>query len=81
MTEVSYSLLLRNLSDDHFRRRISFEEYRAQRKQILDSIDVEFNGLKLPSEPMQPIEPKNDEDEPTDFMQTIAFDANKYLDD
>lgn len=81
MTEISYSLLLRNLSDDHFRRRITFEEYRTQRKKILDNIDVEFNGLKLPSEPAQMIEPESDEDQPDDFMQTIAFDANKYLDD
>ena len=81
MNEISYSLLLRNLSDDHFRRRITFEEYRTQRKKILDNIDVEFNGLKLSSEPAQTEEPDNSEGQSEDFMQTIAFDANKYLND
>ncbi len=80
MTEISYSLLLRNLSDDHFRRQITFEEYRARRKQILDNIDAEFNGLKLTPEPMQAIEPEKEE-ATQDFMQTIAFNANKNLDD
>lgn len=81
MNEISYSLLLRNLADDHFRRRITFEEYRTQRKKILDNIDVEFNGLKLSSEPAQTEGPENSEDQSEDFMQTIAFDANKYLND
>ena len=58
MTEISYSLLLRNLSDDHFRRQITFEEYRTRRKETLDNIDVEFNGLKLTLEPAQAIEPE-----------------------
>lgn len=80
MTEISYSLLLRNLSDDHFCRQITFEEYRVLRKQILDNIDVEFNGLKLIPDPTEAIEHEDVEEPTQDFMQTIAFYANKDLD-
>ena len=44
MSDSNFSALLRNLSSDYYHNRIGFEEYRAQRKVILDNIDEEFNG-------------------------------------
>ena len=80
MTEISYSLLLRNLSDDHFHQRVTFEEYRVLRKKILDTIDVEFNGLRQPAEPVQVFDPGIEEEPTQDFLQTIAFNSNINLD-
>lgn len=37
---------LRSLSDDHYQGRISFEEYREQRSQLLALIDEDLNGIK-----------------------------------
>ena len=47
MNEASLSAQLRNLSRDYYQKRISFKEYRAQRKVLLDKIDEEFNGQHL----------------------------------
>ncbi len=47
MSNTSYSVMLRNLSKKYYRNHIGFEEYRMQRKSILDKIDWEFNGHKL----------------------------------
>ena len=44
MNEASLSAQLRNLSRDYYQKRISFAEYRAQRKVLLDKIDEEVNG-------------------------------------
>jgi hypothetical protein len=79
VSDLSYSSLLRNLSADHYYRRITREEYRSQRRQILDRIDEEFNGRK----PLV----ADDEDQASEqadqsiFMKTIAFFKNKDLDD
>ena len=74
MSESSYSLMLHNLSNDYYQNIIGFEEYRNQRKIILDKIDVEFNGVKsfadLPEQ----------DDESSIFMQTIAFHNNAEVD-
>ncbi len=44
MSDTNLSAMLRNLSREYYQKRISFEDYRAQRKIILDKIDEEFNG-------------------------------------
>jgi len=46
MSEASYSMMLLSLSKDYYQNHIGFEEYRLQRKIILDKIDEEFNGYK-----------------------------------
>lgn len=46
MTEINYSLLLREIVDDYFEHRLSRVEYVAQRRGILDRIDHEFNGVE-----------------------------------
>ena len=67
MIESSYSRMLRNLSNDYYQNRIEFEDYRNRRKMILDKIDVEFNGD-------QPgVEVTVDQDQKSEFMQTVAF--------
>ena len=44
MSDTNLSAMLRNLSREYYQNRISFEDYRAQRKILLDKIDEEFNG-------------------------------------
>ena len=46
MSDTSYSVMLRNLSKKYSQNQIGFEEYRMQRKSILDKIDQDFNGYK-----------------------------------
>jgi hypothetical protein len=42
-----YSTMLRSLSKKYYQNYIGFEEYRSQRKVILDKIDQQFNAHKL----------------------------------
>jgi len=66
--------MLRNLSNDYYYNHIGFEDYRVQRKIILDKIDEEFNGR-------QPEELESEADEKTSiFMQTISFFKNTDVD-
>lgn len=75
MSEASYSLMLRNLSSDYYHNHIAFDEYRSQRKIILDKIDKELNGTESA---------ENEEEDISDinplFMQTIGFFKNKDVD-
>lgn len=43
MNDSNYSVILRNLSSDYYHGHIGFDEYRMQRKIILDKIDEELN--------------------------------------
>lgn len=74
MTETSYSLELRNLSNDYYHNHIGFDEYRIQRKLILDKIDEEMNGRAVPDKP------ENDPERDSIFMQTIGFMKNADID-
>jgi len=47
MSDTSYSAMLRKLSKKYYQSHIGFDEYRFQRKIILDKIDEVFNGRKL----------------------------------
>ncbi len=64
MSEASYALMLRNLSSDYYRSHLGIEEYRAQRKVILDKIDKDLNATEAV------------EEVPPAFMQTIGFFKN-----
>ena len=44
MTDINYSALLRELVNDYFDQRIDRVEYFTQRRDILDRIDLDFNG-------------------------------------
>jgi len=79
MSDLSYSSMLRNLSSDYYYRRISREEYRAQRREILDKIDEEFNGRKLVEE--EDVDQAGEQTDQSIFMKTIAFFRNKDLED
>ncbi len=69
MNDLSFSSMLRTLSEDYYNRKLSLEEYRTQRKSILSKIDAEFNGIKPDAgEP----EPEEQEDKSL-FMRTISF--------
>lgn len=74
MSETSYSILLRNLSNDYYHNHIGFDDYRVQRKIILDKIDEDFNGQSVAEVVQQ-------ETEKTSlFMQTISFFRNTDID-
>ncbi len=45
MSDLDVSDLLRNLSDDYSNNRVSFSEYRLQRRIILRSLDEEYNQV------------------------------------
>lgn len=73
MTDRSYSLLLRNLSNDYYHSYIGFDEYRAQRKIILDKLDQELNGADADRQSAS-----SDDGNPL-LMQTIGFFRNTDL--
>lgn len=49
MSDLPCSEKLRCLSDDYYNQRITQEEYRSQRKIILDDLDAKFNPIKTES--------------------------------
>lgn len=74
MSETSFSEMLRSLSKEYYQSHIGFEEYRAQRKNILDKIDEEINGRKA-------TDPQIDEAEDSSrTMNTIAFFKSTDID-
>ncbi len=77
MSDISYSAKLRDLSKEYYQNHIRLDEYRIQRKIILDKIDEEFNGRKV--EEVQ--EESVDADQSSVFMKTIAFFKNSDVDD
>jgi hypothetical protein len=83
----SYSELLRNLSKDYYQNHIGFDEYRLQRKVLLDKIDIEFNGNKSIEISTQEvtIDMADGTVEVTEdtsmYMKTVAFFKNKDVDD
>jgi hypothetical protein len=74
MTNTNYSVILRTLSNRYYLNQISFQDYRAQRKIILDKIDEEFNGHKQGE-----IEEERPEASSI-FMRTIQFFKNTDMD-
>lgn len=46
MTDTHYTTAIKNLFKDYYNRSLTVEEYRAQRKQLIDQMDKEFNGVK-----------------------------------
>ena len=47
MNDGSLSAQVRHLASDYYHQRISFEQYRSQRKIILNRMDEELNGQQL----------------------------------
>ena len=45
MSDLEASALLRNLSEDYSNNRVSFSEYRLQRKIIFQKLDEEYNQV------------------------------------
>ncbi len=46
----SFSALIKMLSNDYYNHRISFSDYRAQRRDLLNKVDFAFNQEPMPSE-------------------------------
>jgi len=76
MGDISYSAKLRDLSKDYYQNHIRFDEYRLQRKILIDKIDEEFNGRKIEDNAEQPTG-----DSSSVFMKTIAFFKNSDVDE
>lgn len=74
MTDISFSSTLRQLSKNYYQQHIGFEDYRAQRKIILDQIDEEFNGRQI-----TPLEEQQADEKSSIFLKTIAFFQNTDL--
>ena len=49
-SETSYPKQLRKLSNDYYQKNIGIEEYRVQRKILLDKIDAQFNADQVNAE-------------------------------
>lgn len=83
MSDISYSAKLRELSKDYYQNHIRLDEYRSQRKLIIDTIDEEFNGRKIEAFPLDTSGTNIDEsaDDSSVFMKTIAFFKNSDVDD
>jgi hypothetical protein len=76
MSDFNYSVVLRDLANDYFSQRITREEYRDKRTQILDKIDAEYNGRKMSSAESR----SNAMVDDSFFMKTVAFFKNKNVD-
>lgn len=44
--ETKYTLLIKNLFQEYYKRNISVGEYRSQRTKIINDMDMEMNGSK-----------------------------------
>lgn len=81
MSDISYSAKLRELSKDYYQNHIRFDEYRSQRKLIIDKIDEEFNARKTNDSEKQPETDESADQESSVFMKTIAFFKNNDVDE
>ena len=45
--EKNYVDAIKQLVDQHYKHAISSSEYRLSRKQLIDQMDVEFNGAEV----------------------------------
>lgn len=46
MVDNPYSVNIKNLFQDYYKRNISFTDYRKQRKILIDQMEVKYNGLQ-----------------------------------
>ena len=80
MSDISYSEKLRNLSKDYYQNHIKFDDYRSQRKIIIDKIDEEYNGYKANDMEDNNLSVNESEagasGDKSVFMKTIAFFKN-----
>lgn len=81
MIEQSYSARLRELSKDYYQSHLGFEEYRRLRKEVLDSIDEEFNGRKPEYIGGQEDRTERRNNNASVLMKTIAFFKNNDIDE
>ena len=46
MVDTPYTVTIKNLFQEYYKRNISFTEYRKQRKMLIDQMEVKYNGLQ-----------------------------------
>ncbi|TVZ38915.1 hypothetical protein P886_3299 [Alteromonadaceae bacterium 2753L.S.0a.02] len=63
----SYSEMIRELSRAYYNRSLALQDYREQRKQILDAVDHEYNGIQIDGYEPQPKNPDSDNSMTTVF--------------
>ena len=67
----SYSELLAQLSRAYYNRSLEFADYRRQRRQLLDTIDVEYNGADIDNQAELPAREDDTNRQPrVEFGQT-----------
>lgn len=54
VTDTHYSATIKNLFQEYYKRNLTMGEYRAQRKLLIDQMDMEFNGAKSMEESIRP---------------------------
>ncbi|MCW8935081.1 MAG: hypothetical protein OQK98_10190 [Gammaproteobacteria bacterium] len=83
MSDISYSTKLRELSKDYYQNHIRLDEYRSQRKLIIDKIDEEFNGRRIDGNQLDTNTDNTEKpvEDSSVFMKTIAFFKNSDVDD
>ena len=72
MTDFIYSDAIRELADDYYNQRLTLEEYREQRKTLLDKIDEEYNGIVIVTE-------EDNQQDSGLFSKAVAFFSNKSM--
>lgn len=46
MVDTPYTITIKNLFQEYYKRNISFTEYRKQRKMLIEQMEVKYNGLQ-----------------------------------
>lgn len=77
MNITQSSVQLRKLAEDHANYVISHEQYRLQRKAILDGLDKHYNGIDAPLETAQQVDTVNNVERIEDPDKTQPYFANK----
>ena len=80
MSDLSYSALIRDLSKHYYYRQIARQDYRHQRRELLERIDEEYNGRNNSN--IEDLEqPATQQHDQSMLMKTIAFFKNKDVDE
>ncbi|ACR10700.1 hypothetical protein [Teredinibacter turnerae] len=64
----SYSEMIREISRAYYNRSLTLDEYRSERKWILDAVDSEYNGIEIRGLNTAPGEPDK-----TNSMTTVFY--------
>jgi len=71
MAETSYSEILRELSRKYYNRSIGIDDYRLDRREVLNAIDHQYNGVEIKG--FEDEEQHLRESPETDSMSTVFY--------